>query len=107
MHSDDAHNALLEIERWLRWESPELARLFDNEDPPAWESACRWNRVRTLLAAAAITGCLLLGPRMLTDAEIRRAGGPVSRVRTRGVMFSRDQSPSRVPTTWPSGVEEK
>ena len=55
MRSDDVHQALREIERRFRWERPELDQLFDTEDP----------------SPPAITGCLLLGPRVLTDAEIR------------------------------------
>ncbi|MDG5482011.1 hypothetical protein [Mycolicibacterium gadium] len=61
-----------EIERRLRLESPELVRLFDDEDSPAPQNFYRRTKVRTLLAAAAITGRLLLGPRTLTDTEIRR-----------------------------------
>lgn len=72
MPSDDVRRALLEIESRLRWESPELARLFDDKVWSAPQTFHRPNKVRTLLAAAAITGCLLLGPRTLTDAEIRR-----------------------------------
>lgn len=71
MPSDDVHQALREIERRLRWESPELVELFDTEDSSPAAKAYRRGRVRAVMAAAAITGCLLLGPRVLTDAEIR------------------------------------
>jgi hypothetical protein len=80
--TDDVQRALREIERRLRWESPELVRLFDNEGPSAPQNFYRRNKVRSLLAAAAITGCLLLGPRTLTDAEIRRLQ------RTQGLCFA-------------------
>ena len=70
MLSDDELHALREIERRLRWESPELVQLFNSQEPqPATNRQRARNRV--LLAAAAITGLVQLGPRMLTEAEVR------------------------------------
>ena len=69
MLSDDEIQALREIERRLRWHSPELVRLFDSVEP---QQATKYRqRASALLAAAAVTGLALLGPRMLNEAEVR------------------------------------
>jgi hypothetical protein len=70
MLSDDEIQALREIERRLRWNSQELVRLFDSVEPRQPNHRQR-ARVRVLLAAAAVTGVALLGPRMLNEAEVR------------------------------------
>jgi Protein of unknown function (DUF3040) len=69
--SDDELQALREIERRLRWESPELVRLFNSQEPQPATNHRQRARTRALLAAAAITGLVQLGPRMLTEAEVR------------------------------------
>ncbi|WP_165606455.1 DUF3040 domain-containing protein [Mycolicibacterium celeriflavum] len=69
--SDDELHALRAIERRLRWENPDLVRLFSSEEPPLAANLRQPARGRALLAAAAITGLLLLGPRNLTEAEVR------------------------------------
>jgi hypothetical protein len=69
--SDDELHALREIERRLRWESPELVQLFNSQEPQPATNHRQRARNRVLLAAAAITGLMLLGPRMLTEAEVR------------------------------------
>ena len=80
MLSDDQDQALREIARRLRWESPELVRLFNGEEPQAPENARQRARVKAMLGAAAITGCVLLGPRLLTEAEVRsRQRAPLPR----------------------------
>ena len=71
MLSDDELQVLREIERRLHWESPHLARLFNSADLPAPMNHRQRAGVRGLLAAAALTGLALLGPRMLTEAEVR------------------------------------
>ena len=71
MLSDDELQALREIERRLRWESPELVRLFNSQEPQPATNHRQRARARVLLAAAAITGLVQLGPRMLNEAEIR------------------------------------
>jgi Protein of unknown function (DUF3040) len=71
MLSDDEIQALREIERRLRWHSPELVRLFDGVEPQQATKHRQRARARALLAAAAVTGIALLGPRMLNEAEIR------------------------------------
>jgi hypothetical protein len=71
MLSDDESQALCEIERRLRWHSPELARLFDSHKPQLKAHHRQRATARALLAAAAIKGLVLLGPRMLTEAELR------------------------------------
>jgi len=69
--SDDELHALRDIERRLRWQSPELVRLFNRVEPqPATNHRPR-ARTRVLLAAAALTGLALLGPRVLNEAEVR------------------------------------
>jgi hypothetical protein len=81
--SDDELQALREIGRRLRWESPELVRLFKNhfhtQEPQPTKNRRQKARARALLAAAAIKGLLLRGPRMPTEAEVltqRRAPLP-------------------------------
>jgi hypothetical protein len=69
--SDDELHALREIERRLRWESPELVRLFNSQEPQPATNHRQRARTRGLLAAAALTGLTLIGPRMLTEAEVR------------------------------------
>ncbi|PEG41145.1 hypothetical protein CQY20_05700 [Mycolicibacterium agri] len=69
MLSDKERNALDEIERQLRWSSPELVRLFSGEEP--LPPTRRRARFRVLLAAAALTALILLGPRTPTEAELR------------------------------------
>jgi hypothetical protein len=71
MLSDDEIQALREIERRLRWHSPELVRLFDSVEPQPEAKHRQRARARALLAAAAVTGVALLGPRMLNEAEVR------------------------------------
>ena len=71
MLSDDELHALREIARRLRWESPELVRLFNSQEPQPEVNDRQRARARVLLAAAAIKGLVLLGPRMPTEAEIR------------------------------------
>jgi hypothetical protein len=71
MLSDDELAALREIERRLRWHSPELVRLFDSVEPQQARKHRQRARARALLAAAAVTGLALLGPRMLDEAEVR------------------------------------
>jgi hypothetical protein len=71
MLSDDEIQALREIERRLRWHSPELVRLFDSVEPQPEAKHRQRARARVLLAAAAVTGVALRGPRMLNEAEVR------------------------------------
>ncbi len=71
MLSDDELHALREIERRLRWQSPELVQLFNSQEPQPAKNHRQRARTRALLAAAAIKGLVLLGPRMPTEAEIR------------------------------------
>lgn len=76
MLSDDELGALREIERRLRWERPELARLFDSVEPPPAKSRRKRVRTRMLVAAVAFAGLALLGPRMLSEAEIKIQKSP-------------------------------
>ena len=71
MLSDDELHALREVELRLRWESPELVQLFNSQEPQPATNHRQRARNRVLLAAAAIKGLVLLGPRMPTEAEIR------------------------------------
>jgi hypothetical protein len=71
MLSEDEIQALREIERRLRWHSPELVRLFESVEPQPESKHRQRARARVLLAAAAVTGVALLGPRMLNEAEVR------------------------------------
>jgi hypothetical protein len=71
MLSDDELAALRDIERRLRWTSPELVSLFNSVATAPAKDHPRRARTRVLLAAGALTGLALLGPRMLNDAEVR------------------------------------
>src|SRR6185312_15420028 len=63
--SDHELHALREIERRLRWKSPELVRLFDGVEPLPDKSRGKRARAKMLVASAAFAGLALLGPRML------------------------------------------
>ena len=76
MLSDHELATLRDIERRLRWESPELFRLFDSAEPQQAKDHRRRARIRVLMAAAALTGLALLGPRMLNEAEVRTQKRP-------------------------------
>ena len=71
MLSDDELQALRDIERRLRWHSPELVELFKSVESQPETTHPQRARTKVLLAAAALTGLTLLGPRMLNETEIR------------------------------------
>lgn len=71
MLSDDELQALRDIERRLRWHSPQLVQLFNSVEPQSETTHHERGRTKVLLAAAALTGLTLLGPRMLNETEIR------------------------------------
>ena len=71
MLSDDELAALRDIERRLRWHSPELVHLFDSQEPQPEPKHRQRARTRALIAGAALTGLTLLGPRLLNEAEVR------------------------------------
>jgi hypothetical protein len=78
--SDDELQALLDIERRLRWHSPELAQLFNSVEPQSETTHLQRGRTKVLLAAAALTGLTLLGPRMLNETEVQtRRRAPLPR----------------------------
>jgi hypothetical protein len=68
--SDREREALRDIERRLRWESPQLVRLFTSTDPPPVHDRGKRARARALIAAALVAGLTLRGPRMLSEAEV-------------------------------------
>ena len=70
MLSDHELDALRDIERRLRWDSPELARLFSTVEPPPPRSRRKRARAKLLVAAAVFTGMALRGPRMLNEAAV-------------------------------------
>jgi hypothetical protein len=69
--SDHELAALRDIERQLRWGSPELLRLFDGVEPQQAKDHLKRARARVLMAGAALMGLALLGPRLLDEAEVR------------------------------------
>ena len=76
MLSDDELQALREIERRLRWESPELVQLFNSQEPQPATNHRQRARTRVLLAAAAITGLVAAGT---THAHRGRNPNPAAR----------------------------
>jgi hypothetical protein len=68
---DGELQALRDIERRLRWESLQWVRLFDSAEPQPETDHRQRARTRVLLAAAAVSGLALLGPRMLNEAGVR------------------------------------
>ena len=105
MLSDDELHALREIERRLRWESPELVQLFNSQEPqPATNRQRARNRV--LLAAAAITGLVQLGPRMLTEAEVRtQQRVPLPRTASFDTIIARRADPVSGPVAVTAPIE--
>ena len=98
MLSDDELHALREIERRLRWHSPELVHLFDSQEPQPEPKHRQRARTRALLAAAAIKGLMLLGPCMPTEAEIRtQQRTPLPRTAAFDTTIARRTAPVRVP----------
>ncbi|WP_410506699.1 DUF3040 domain-containing protein [Mycobacterium sp. 29Ha] len=71
MLSDDELAALRDIERRLYRGSPELFRLFDSVEPQPATNHRKPARTRVLIAAVALSGLALRGPRMLSATEVR------------------------------------
>ena len=79
MLSDDELAPLRDIERRLRWRSAELLRLFfDSVEPQPTTNHRKPARTRVLMAAAALSGLALRGPRTLSEAEVRTQRRPPS-----------------------------
>ncbi len=76
MLSDHELDALRDIERRLRWDSPKLARLFSTVEPPPPRSRRKRARAKLLVAAAVFTAMALRGPRMLNEAEVKTQKSP-------------------------------
>jgi hypothetical protein len=103
MLDDDELQALREIGRRLRWESPELAQLFDDADVRPRIDHGLGTRARVLLGAAAVTGLALLGPRTLNEGEVRtRRRSPMPRTVSVGCTHPRRADAVSDPAT-PSG----
>ena len=106
MLSDDELQALREIERRLRWESPELARLFDSDELQPATNHRQRAKTRVLLAAAAVTGLTLIGPRMLTEAEVRtQQRAPLPRTAPFDTTTARRTDPVSGPAALTAPVE--
>jgi hypothetical protein len=68
--SDRELDTLRDIERRLRWENPELTSLFGGGRLPDDPDRRNRMRARMLVAAAALSGLALLGPRALDEARV-------------------------------------
>jgi hypothetical protein len=99
--SDRELDALRDIERRLRWESPELTCLFGDGRLPEDPDRRKRMRSRMLVAAAALTGLALLGPRSLgeTDGEAHNFP-PLTRTTPHEVTGARSVVP--IPATAPA-----
>ena len=106
MLSDDELHALREIERRLRWESPELVRLFNSQEPQPATNHRQRARNRVLLAAAAIKGLVQLGPRMPTEAEVRtQQRAPLPRTASFDTTIARRADPVSGPVALTAPIE--
>lgn len=106
MLSDDELQALREIERRLRWHSPELVRLFNSHNPQPKTHRRQRARTRVLLAAAALTGLTLIGPRMLTEAEVRtQQRRPLPRTAPSATTIARRTNPVSGPAALTAPIE--
>lgn len=76
MLSDHDLAMLRDIERRLRAESPSLARLLNSVETRSATGQRKRARMRALGAAAAFAGLAFLGPRMLSEAEVRAQRRP-------------------------------
>jgi DUF3040 family protein len=104
--SDDELHALREIERRLRWESPELVRLCNSQEPQPATNHRQRARTRALLAAAAIMGLMLLGPRMPTEAEIQtQQRTPLPRTAAFDTTIARRTDPVSGPAALTAPIE--
>lgn len=94
MLSDHKLEALGHIARRLRWDSPELTRFFSTVEMPPAKSRRKRARARMLVAAAVFAGMALLGPRMLTEAEVKtRKSPPLPRTSPPVTTAARRKSP--------------
>lgn len=101
MLTDRELDALRGIERRLRWESPELTRLFGDGRLPEDPDRRKRMRSRMLVAAAALSGLALLGPRILddTDGEAHNLP-PLTRTSPPEMTSARSAAP--IPATAPA-----
>jgi hypothetical protein len=90
MLSDDELEALLHIERRLRWESPELVQLFGSTAPPSAKDRRRPRWAQMLVATVAFAWLTLHGPRPETVAQFRARDDPPP---LRRILPSRPQPP--------------
>jgi len=95
MLSDHKFEALSHITRRLRWDSSELTRFFSTVETPPPTSRRKPARATMLLAAAVFASMALLGPRMLTEAEVKtRKRPPLPRTSPPVNPVARRRSPS-------------
>jgi hypothetical protein len=103
--SDDELEALRDIERRLRWHSPELVQLFRSVEPQPATNHHQPARTRAMLAGAALTGMALLGPRMLNESEVRtRRRAPLPHTADAGTATAHRTDPDSGPTAQPGPV---
>jgi hypothetical protein len=71
MRSDDIPAATRDIMRRLGWDKTKLVHLFGNSEPRLATGRRKPARTRTLVAAVAFAGLVILGPRILSEREIK------------------------------------
>jgi DUF3040 family protein len=104
--SDDELQALRDIERRLRWHSPELVRLFNSQEPQPAKNHRQRARTRALLAATALMALTLIGPRMLTEAEVRtQQRRPLPRTAAFDTTIARRTDPLSGPAALTAPIE--
>lgn len=76
MLTDQELETLRGIERGLRWDNPQLARLSGKVGGHPARAPRKRARIRVLVAAVALVGLAALSPRTLNEAEVRARRTP-------------------------------
>lgn len=76
MSSDEEPGAITDTMRRFLWERRGFAQLSDGAEPRSARSRRKRFRTRTLVVAVAFAGLVILGPRTLSERELRFRKSP-------------------------------